>query len=224
MKRKIFSFRWLVGRIIYSSSILTIIWHLFHTRPKTLINVRNFFSKDEDILERLYRRYVTKRRQDSVSLDLGCGLHPVNPFNAESVVGIDVYEDKENVIYKCNLGFDVIPFDDNTFDYVTAFDLVEHIPRFWSDEGEIKTPVIFLMNEVWRVLRADGLFLSSTPIYPFVASFQDPTHNNIMTYETYRQYFSTEKYDIAKQYGISTNFEILEEKLYGEALISILRK
>ena len=32
--------------------------------------------------------------------------------------------------------------------------------------------------------------LSMTPIYPYLGAFQDPTHNNIMTADTFRYYFS----------------------------------
>lgn len=39
----------------------------------------------------------------SKSLDLGCGLQPKNPFNAQEVYGVDVRDDAEAHIVKADL-------------------------------------------------------------------------------------------------------------------------
>jgi hypothetical protein len=80
------------------------------------------------------------------------------------------------------------------------------------------------MNECYRVLKKDGVFLSMTPIYPYLGAFQDPTHNNIMTVDTFKLYFSEDKLDIATHYGITANFRIIEQKMYGQHLIAVLTK
>jgi len=53
------------------------------------------------------------------------------------------------------------------------------------------------MNECYRVLKKDGVFLSMTPIYPYLGAFQDPTHVNIITVDTFTNYFSNQKFWIA---------------------------
>jgi len=65
------------------------------------------------------------------TLDLGCGRTPKNPFNAMELYGIDADYgiDEASRIFQCDLGMERLPFDDETFNYVTAFDLLEHIPR-----------------------------------------------------------------------------------------------
>ena len=64
-------------------------------------------------------------------LDIGSGLLPKNPYNADEVYGIDIQDSKNNdTNYRqVNLFTNKIPFDDNFFDSVSAYDFLEHIPR-----------------------------------------------------------------------------------------------
>jgi len=63
-----------------------------------------------------------------------------------------------------------------------------------------------------------------TPIYPYMAAFQDPTHNNIMTVDTFTFYFSDEKFHITPHYGIIANFKIRYQRMLGQHLIAVLEK
>ncbi|MFN5151597.1 MAG: methyltransferase domain-containing protein, partial [Burkholderiales bacterium] len=63
------------------------------------------------------------------SIDLGCGLRPKNFFNADIVFGIDNREDLSERVHKADLILQPIPFPDEYFDFVTAHDFLEHIPR-----------------------------------------------------------------------------------------------
>lgn len=63
------------------------------------------------------------------TLDLGCGPDPRNPFNCDKIFGIDIKEIDGKNFLKLDLAIDLIPFKDNFFDYVTAFDFLEHMPR-----------------------------------------------------------------------------------------------
>ena len=175
-------------------------------------------------LQSIHDQYKMPQGANTTALDLGCGLEPMNRFGASQAYGVDLYENTEKNILKCRLGFEKIPFPDNSVDYLTAYDLLEHIPRY-SDMREIRhTPFIFLMNETYRVLRKGGKFVSSTPIYPYLESFQDPTHSNIMTTSTFEYYFSQNKIELAKHYGITTEYEILYQGMMGPHLIAVLQK
>jgi SAM-dependent methyltransferase len=201
----------IIQKIIYSNYFLSVIYHAYRT---------DYGSTSNPL--KIYEKY--KLQNDGCALDIGSGPTPRNPFNANAQYGLDLIENKNIGVEKCDLGMEKIPFDDNSFDRITAFDLIEHIPRFCIKDGKNHTPFIYLMNEIWRVLKKDGIFLSHTPAFPFGASFQDPTHNNIITEKTFPNYFSKDKYDIAKHYGIQTNFEILDQKFYGQHLITVLKK
>lgn len=156
------------------------------------------------------------------SLDLGCGLQPKNPFNADEVFGIDVRDDIPANIRSADLAVEPIPFDDNLFDYVSAHDFLEHIPRVLYAPAR-RNAFVELMNEIYRVLRVDGLFLSLTPAYPHAPAFQDPTHVNIITFETFPLYFD----DVnrwASMYGFNGAFKITFQEWRGAHLLSVMKK
>lgn len=143
----------------------------------------------------------------SKSLDLGCGSAPRNPFNASSLFGVDIRVGQESIAEKCVLGFEDLPYEDEYFDYVTAFDLLEHIPRVYFDKNMLTTPFINLINDVHRVLKDGGLFFASTPAYPSAAAFCDPTHVNFITWDTVNYFCGSEMgllYGI-KKWGILEN-------------------
>ena len=126
------------------------------------------------------------------TLDLGCGLNPKNPFNCDEIYGIDIRENKDKNILNIDLVVDPIPFDDNFFDYVSAYDFIEHIPRIIYLPKR-KFAFVDLMSEIYRVLKPGGSFLSHTPAFPNSAAWRDPTHVNIITNETFPLYFDTQK-------------------------------
>ena len=158
------------------------------------------------------------------TLDLGCGATPKNPFELEEVYGIDIREDLNAGIYKADLTIEPIPFEANYFDSVTAFDFIEHIPRVIY-LPERKFPFVEIMNEIFRVLKPGGLFLSFTPAYPAAAAFRDPTHVNIITEETFPMYFD-DKIRAAKIYGFKGSFSIESQNWHqgGMHIITIMRK
>jgi SAM-dependent methyltransferase len=156
------------------------------------------------------------------SLDIGCGINPRNPFYAKNVCGVDLFSDDPRNIKKADLFTEKIPYIDNSFDYVTAFDFIEHVPRVIYSPN-LRFPFVELMNEIYRVLKPEGLFLAHTPIFPFPASFQDPTHVNIITEDTFPKYFDDSK-RFASIYGFQGAFKIEIQQLSPPYLISILRK
>lgn len=156
------------------------------------------------------------------TLDLGCGAVPKNPFNADEVYGIDVRDDLELNIKRADLVVDPIPFPDEYFEYVTAHDFLEHIPRLIYAPNR-RNAFVDVMSEVWRVLKVGGHFLSFTPAYPHPEAFRDPTHVNIITDQTFLAYFDTE-YRWAVPYGFKGAFHIISQEWRGPHLMSILRK
>jgi SAM-dependent methyltransferase len=147
------------------------------------------------------------------SLDLGCGSTPRNPFNAEDLYGIDIvdFSTKTFEVKTADLNIQPIPYPDNYFDYVTAYDFLEHVPRIIYLDGKLRNPFIELMNEIWRVLKPGGIFKAHTPHYPHPEVFQDPTHVNFITTSTI-VYFTTQAHSLGRAYGFNGVFHILRHE------------
>ena len=158
----------------------------------------------------------------TIAVDLGSGASPRNHFGATKVFGVDVVPHGEDVIV-CDLAVSPIPIRDGIIDFVTAFDFLEHIPRVIYLGAERKNPFVEVMNEIWRILKPGGLFYSFTPAFPKVAAFSDPTHVNIITEETFIQYFD-DRYKKATIYGFKGAFEILEQTWKINHLTTLMRK
>jgi SAM-dependent methyltransferase len=147
-------------------------------------------------------------------LDLGCGPSPKNTYGFEELYGVDIRsgDSVTSKIIVANLAFEPIPFPDNFFDGVSAYDFFEHVPRVAIDyvSRSSKFPFVELMNEIWRVLKPSGRLYSITPAFPREKSFRDPTHVNIITNKTNR-YF-TEPQVLARMYGFNGSFELLRQE------------
>lgn len=94
---------------------------------------------------------------EKISVDLGCGSNPRNPFNAERLIGVDCHPCNAEII-QCNIGFETLPFNDASIDFATAFDFIEHLPRFAIRERPFN-PFIDTMSEIWRILKPNAIFL-----------------------------------------------------------------
>ena len=144
-------------------------------------------------------------------LDIGCNSNPRNPYNADKLYGVDIIDlDTKDFNYqKCNLIFDSLPFPDSTFDSVSAYDFLEHVPRTAIINNVGIFPFIHVMNEIYRVLKPGGIFQGITPGYPRSEAFVDPTHVNFITKKTHT-YFTSPKYK-ARMYGFKGKFKIVRK-------------
>ncbi|MBC8055443.1 MAG: methyltransferase domain-containing protein, partial [Rhizobiales bacterium] len=143
-------------------------------------------------------------------LDLGCGATPRNPYGKAELYGIDIRAfaaEPAFVFRAANLALEPIPFPDNHFASVSAFDFLEHVPRALpsADGTAMRFPFLDLMSEVWRVLAPAGRFYALTPAYPHREAFQDPTHVNTITLRTHEYFCGERPYGV--NYGFVGRFE-----------------
>ena len=158
----------------------------------------------------------------SMALDIGSGPSPKNPFNASIIMGADLRDDIDKGVVFADLAIGSLPFDSNTFDFVTAHDVLEHIQRVQIIDGETKYPFIHVMNEVYRVLKPGGIFFNLQPCFPSKQVFQDPTHVNIMSEDTISLYFCNPV--TAGMYGFIGEFHMLKDGWADYKYFSFLRK
>jgi SAM-dependent methyltransferase len=200
-------------------SAIAISSSLYHHSRNLRVNSRHTPS-----IEALVARYP-HLTGETKAVDLGCGSTPRNIFKAGELHGVDIVDHGNPLIRQADLARQAIPFDSNTFDFCTAFDLIEHIPRTGELDGKSSNPFINLMNEIHRTLKPGGLFLHSTPAYPSKHAFQDPTHVNIITEDTFPMYFcEPHLWAVNLCYGFNGNFELIDQAwLYHISVVSLLR-
>lgn len=143
-------------------------------------------------------------------LDLGCGAHPRNPYQRALLSGVDIrpLPEASGFDYRvANIVLHPVPFEDDAFGSVSAFDFVEHVPRILMkpDGSDTVFPFVRLMQEVWRVLAPGGLFYALTPAFPNPEAFVDPTHVNVITDQTHHYFCGAEP--LARMYGFQGRFE-----------------
>jgi SAM-dependent methyltransferase len=153
----------------------------------------------------------------SKHLDLGCGANPRNPFGAEFLYGVDIMKrvdesQQNNFTYvSANVVLDPIPFPDNTFDSISAYDFLEHVPRILYVEGKTVFPFVDIMSEIHRVLKPGGTLYAITPVYPKRSAFVDPTHVNFLTVDSYKYFCYPNNW--ASMYGFKGSFVMEENKI-----------
>lgn len=118
-------------------------------------------------------------RRDGRVLDIGCGagnmIHHLSRYGY--VQGIEV--DARPVAIARARGYDVrqgdatrgIPFDDASFDLVTALDVIEHV-----DDDEA------ILREAYRVARPRGILAISTPAFQALWSYNDEINGHKRRY------------------------------------------
>lgn len=161
---------------------------------------------------------------EALHVDLGAGRVPRNPFGATKVIATDMHASHigdDGISYVQSDLTRVLPFDSNSIDSFSAYDVLEHIPRWERHDGQIVFPFIHLMNEIHRCLRSGGRFIAVTPAFPSPAAFQDPTHINFITIETAMYFAGSEPWAKSLGYGYVGEFRIVQNKwLRGSGPIS----
>lgn len=124
-----------------------------------------------------------------ISLNLGCGYKKLDGYiNIDSRTEVN-----PDIVCDITTG---LPYEDSLVDIVRAFDFLEHIPP---------DNVIDVMNEIWRVLKPDGIFESHTPSTDGRGAFQDPTHRSFWNKNSWLYYSDAM---LRLNYGIKADFEI----------------
>lgn len=106
-------------------------------------------------------------------LNIGCG------FNNRKFGDIDFdinIKSKPDVCGNC----ETLPFKDESFDYIKAIHVLEHVDD-----------IVSVMDECWRVLKPNCKMEVGVPMFPSEASVADPTHRRYFVPMTF-SYFTIE--------------------------------
>ena len=122
-------------------------------------------------------RRVTDRRPHILDVGCGTGANLLMLSQFGDAEGVDISEDalafcRERGLANVKLGAaEKLPYDDGTFDLVTALDVVEHLD---DDLGGL--------SEMRRVLRPGGRVLLFVPTFMFLWGVQDDVSNHRRRY------------------------------------------
>jgi len=122
-------------------------------------------------------RRVTDRRARILDVGCGTGANLLMLSEYGDAEGVDVSEDalafcRERGLEKVRLGAgEELPYEDGTFDLVTALDVVEHMDDDLAG-----------LREMRRVLRPGGRVLLFVPTFMFLWGLQDEVSNHRRRY------------------------------------------
>ena len=71
-----------------------------------------------------------------------------------------------------------LPFDDNTFDEIHAYEVMEHV----GQQGDWKF-FFDQWSDLWRILKPGGYFFGSSPLWNSAWAWGDPGHTRIVNAE-----------------------------------------
>jgi len=183
------------------------------------------------ILQKVLTTYIDSRAwhdyipelqipNDAVHVDLGSGNSPRDPFKTLNLIPTDLLELKRQDVNPLILDLTrKLPFEDNSVWSFSAFDVLEHIPRWERIDNHIQIyPFVQLMSEIYRCLKPEGYFLAVTPAFPSSAVFQDPTHVNFISEETIKYFSGKKPWASELGYEFTGQFKVIKnEWLLGSA-------
>jgi ubiquinone/menaquinone biosynthesis C-methylase UbiE len=146
---------------------------------------------------------------ESRHLDFGVGNVPRNPFRCSKLFTLDISNSRNYENHYVIKKGESLPFSDNFFDSVSAYDVLEHLSREMRNN---QNEFIYYMNEICRVLKPGGFAVFVFPSIPNSEVFSDPTHVNFITKNTIN-YFLGNNYENGYA-GIKTQYvKIINSKL-----------
>ena len=91
------------------------------------------------------------------------------------------------------------PWEDSTVGHIRAHDIIEHLPD-----------KIHTMNEMWRVLRPDGVADIIVPTTDGPGAWQDPTHCSYWNRNSFPYYTHLDPHRerFGKAYGVEARFRV----------------
>ena len=142
---------------------------------------------------------------NSIKLDIGCGSRKRCDFDGfvgidkAKVPGVDIVRDIERGL----------PFCDCSIDFVFASHLMEHIKD-----------LTFVMDEVWRVLKREGILEIISPKHDSPMAYYDPTHIRFI-HKCLWNWWDL-KYNDPRQYGFNAVFHVVKSEEKGEGVFATL--
>lgn len=127
-------------------------------------------------------------------LNIGCG----NDIR-EGFVNLDISQ-LPGVDVVCDIDKNLLPFEDNSFEYIICIDILEHVEY------------IRVLKEIHRILKPGGVVEIRVPHFTSSNNFIDPTHKKMFSFRTFSFFADNIRYN--RNYYFDFQFsEVLSSKI-----------
>ena len=107
-------------------------------------------------------------------LNIGAGFQKLDGYlSVDFVQCVDNAGNKYTDVI-CDLAKERLPFEDNSVDEIACYEFLEHMGHE-RENPDHQEALIWVMNEMWRVLKPDGILKGKVP-GTYDGAFADPTH------------------------------------------------
>lgn len=143
--------------------------------------------------------------EQQIKLDLGCGNRKVAGF-----IGIDRKADSDADIIR-DVEKRGLPFSDSSVAEIVTRHFLEHV-----------TDLIFVMSEIWRVLKPNARVHIEVPVVPCKDAYTDPTHKRFFTDETFKFFEHGSRWcERTRSDGFIGGFRILSQRVESNGALKI---
>jgi len=141
-----------------------------------------------------------------MKLNLGCGDNYI-----EGWINLEVNRDR----FKADFYWDLekgVPFPDNSADEIYASHIIEHLSN-----------TIFIMKEIYRVLKPGSIITIRVPQFNTPVAIADPSHKTFWSFDKFK-YFCKGFTEVGPIPGIDFQFEMVNSKIDASEIMVVLKK
>jgi len=89
---------------------------------------------------------------------------------------------------------DRLPFENDSVDEIACYEILEHLGHERNNYAQ-QDALIFAMNEMWRVLKPEGILKGKSPREDGPNVWADPTHQRVITADMFDYFCGVNKYN-----------------------------
>ncbi len=148
-------------------------------------------------------------------LSVGCGKLHENSTDEIQWTNLDQFaEVNPDIVCDMTKG---IPFDDNYFDHIRAIACLGQIEK--------NKDFLFVMNELWRILKSTGTLLIYLPHRDYAHCYQDPFNQRRTNAEHWNGFdHNSQQYKQHNSYYGFKPFAVIENVVNAANFISVIMK